>query len=145
MPYVDPFHEVRVWTMATLKAAAIVTNIVGMRIYNDGNVPDETDYPIIVLSDQGASTFLTGVGANLVWDDILLLVKGIYDEMDSETLAPITAGVRQTLHKKRGTTSVARIISCVIEQPFRLIEETDGEFQFLHHGTIFRYKIQPLG
>ncbi len=144
MPFIDPYHEARVYTMALLKNNAPITALVSQRIYNDGNVPDETLYPIVVLVDQGSSTFLTGVGANLVWDSILILVKATYDEMDSGTLAPITGSIRNKLHKSRGVTSNARILSCIIEQPFRDIEEENGEFQFLHHGTIFRYKIQPL-
>jgi hypothetical protein len=142
-PIAEP-TEAFVWIRQQLQNNGKIQAVSGLvnRIWW-GTAPDEAAYPFITINSLSAED-LMGVGATIIWADLLILVRVTGDQASTYPLRDIVVGIQEALHKKSGTTSVARIVSSVRERPHIMPPEKDGDNTYTHVGGEYRIKVRPL-
>lgn len=133
----EPIVEAQKWVVAQIRA----NDNIEAEIHDDP-APHDATYPFLVMRFQGGSALL-GNSAHIIWDDVLMLIEAYTDTGDITQLSPIIGEVRKTIHGKFGTTSEARIVSCIYEQPFKASETVEG-VDLLRLGGNYRLKVQEL-
>jgi len=116
----------------------------GAAIY-DGVAPLNSPYPYVIVQVQSPGADMMGVGTARIWATPLFLVKAIDKTRSWSTLTALADAIETRLHGATGSTGLTatdgRILSCVRESPFSLIEESNGDM-FRSLGGLFRLIIQ---
>jgi len=116
----------------------------GALIY-DGVAPLTSPFPYVIVQVQSPGADMMGVGTARIWATPLFLVKAIDKTRSWSTLTALADAIDNRLHGSTGNTGAtstdARILACVREQPFSLIEESEGDM-FRHLGGTYRVIIQ---
>ncbi len=105
------------WAGALLNGdSAFMTAVPGGA--RQGVAPQNTANPVALLNVQSANELLTGVGANRIWTDAMLIVRisGAQDNFPATRTGAIRA--RALLHRATGGAQGSIIISCVLTQSF---------------------------
>ena len=126
------------WLYTTL-----IGGLVASRVY-EGIAPAGTDGPYIVYSLQSPGNDVIVVGGARITATPLFLVKAVAKVKSWSTLAPIADQIDTRLHDASGTVTGGVILSSMREQPFSLIEVTDG-VQYQHLGGLYRIRVQAVG
>ena len=133
----EPIVEAQKWVVAMIRANDDIEAPI-----HDDPAPSNAPYPFIVMRFQGGSALL-GNSAHIIWDDVLMLIEAYTDSGDITEVSPIVSEIRGTIHGQFGTTSEARIVSCIYESPFKASESVEG-VDLLRLGGNYRLKVQEL-
>lgn len=95
--------------------------------------------PYVVFQYQGGFD-VAGVGPTRIMASLLYLVRVIGTGEFSE-LEAAADRIDTLLHAKAGEVADGHMFACVREQPFRLIETTDG-IVYRHRGGLYRLLAQ---
>lgn len=136
--------EAGIWIRQQLRNNGKIQAVSGLvdRIWW-GTAPDDAAYPFItwnVLSTED----LMGVGANIIWADLVVLVRVTGNQASTLPLRDVVVGIQEALHKKSGQTNVAKIIASTRERPHVMPPEKDGDITYSHMGGEYRIRVRPL-
>jgi hypothetical protein len=145
---IDPYYEAQKWIYDTLRNDADVVAAMGgvdveSRIWPEDVAPEGTGYPYITAVAQGGNGGVQTVQGNVLWFELVEIVRVTTNSEDISEVAPISAAIFKALNRQVGLTDQARIVSCTYDAPYRQYTEADGE-QLLHLGAFWRFKIQSL-
>lgn len=127
------------WLYITLAADAALGSVVSTRIY--ANVaPQSSALPCVVFQQQ-AGRDIMGSGPIRYMSTMLYTVRVIGETGSFSTIEAPADRIDAVLHAASGTATGGTVVACVREQPFSLVESTDGR-TFRHLGGIYRCWVQ---
>lgn len=143
-------YECAEWIKATLENDAglgglfEVGNPMVNGVYMD-MAPEDAVLPVIRYHVQ-ASKHVRGVGPDpdaRIMTDILWLIVVMNEGHLISPLVPIVTRLDQDLDGQSGTSTNATILSCVMEEPFQLLETDKSGVQVRHAGGLYRTIVVP--
>lgn len=108
-------------------------------------IPEDVDLPAIRYHVQ-TSQHVRGVGPGhnaRIMTNILWLIVVVRQGNEIAPLVPIVSRLDTVLDGKNGSTNLALIQSCVMEQPFNLLETDKSGVQVRHAGGLYRTILVP--
>jgi hypothetical protein len=127
------------WLYGVLSTDATLTGLVGSRIYSYV-APVNATYPLIIFQYQTGSD-LMGVGPVRIWSDSVYVIKAINRMESYSTLKTIADRVDVLLHAESGSVTDGRVVGCVRERAYSMLELVDT-VQVRHLGGIYRIMAQ---
>jgi hypothetical protein len=126
--------SVQSWLYGILTGNATLTALHGNRVY-EGSAPQGVVFPVVIFNYM-AGRDVTLVEGTRSHTSSLWLVKVVDKAETFTSTATITSQIDALLHAKKETMDGINY-SCLREEPFFLIEETDG-VEYRHQGGMYR-------
>lgn len=144
MAVVTELSGVEAWVFSTLANDPTMQGLVGnpARVYS-AIAPEGSAFPYVVMTYlAGADVIATGGGR--VMSRPIYVVKGVDNASSFANLKAIATQIETLIGNQTGTTPDTRILSCVREQPFELIEVDQAGVVYRNLGGRYRIEAQSL-
>lgn len=123
------------WLQTVLSGDATLNTAVGGRIY--GYVaPQDAAFPVVVYQQQAARD-VQGVGPARIMATMLYIVKVTGQTGSFASIEAAANRIDAVLQAASGTNVRGRVVACVREAPFSLVENTPNG-QYRHLGGMYR-------
>lgn len=148
--YPNEIYECAKWLETTLKADNGVGGLfhAGAQQVNGAYmdlIPEDVKLPAIRFHVQAQST-VRGVGPGhiaRIMTDLLWLIVVVREGHEIAPIVPIVSRLDTVLDGMNGSTSLVNVQSCVLVEPFQLLETDKSGVQVRHAGGLYRTIVVP--